>query len=326
MTDAHGFLKATELNAATLCLVKNVQATAFAQELKSLQHDKPLSTDSKLRSLNPFLDEVKAVHLEIAFDLTTEGFLNTLKRFIARRGKLSNIFSDNATTFTSANKELKRLLAEFMKSDHHEGLAQVAAEEGINWHFIPPRAPNFGGIWEAAVKSSKSHFRRVTGTSLLTMDEMQTLTNQIESILNSSPLTILSNYLNDLSFLSPGHFLIGDTLITVPEPTLINVKENRLSRWQRTEQIKQHFWNRWSKDYLNQLQQRNKWQRKGTSINKGNLVILREDNTPPLCWPCGRVQEVHPGTDGVIRAVTVKTSRGIFKRTTNRLCIMPSND
>ncbi|XP_018317357.1 uncharacterized protein [Mycetomoellerius zeteki] len=122
-------------------------------------------------------------------------------------------------------------------SNHHEGLAQAATEEGINWHFIPPRALNFGGIWEAAVKSFKSHFRRVTGTSLLTMDEMQTLTIQIESILNSRPLTILSNP-NDLFFLSPGHFSIGDTLITVPEPTLINVKENRLSRWQRTRVVR----------------------------------------------------------------------------------------
>jgi len=89
--------------------------------------------------------------------------------------------------------------------------------------------------------------------------------------------------------------------------------------------MKQHFWNRWSKDYLNQLQQRNKWQKRGVSVQPGDLVLLREDNTPPLHWPTGRVQDVHPGDDGVVRAATVRTSKSLFKRAVNRLCLFPIN-
>jgi hypothetical protein len=172
------------------------------------------------------------------------------------------------------------------------------------------------------VRSFKTHLKRVVGTALLTIDEMQTLTVQIEAILSSRSLTIMSNDPKDLSYLSPGHFLIGDTLIGIPEPTLLNTKENKLSRWQRVEQMRQHLWKRWSKDYLNQLQQRTKWYVKDINVSPGDMVLIREDNTPPLCWPLGRVQEIHPGADGVVRAATVKTAKGFFKRPSNKLSLL----
>ncbi|XP_025997375.2 uncharacterized protein LOC113005723 [Solenopsis invicta] len=263
----------------------------------------------------------KAVHVEIAFDLSAEGFIHVLKRLIGRRSIPSNIFSDNATNFVGAERELKELRDMFIKEKHK--IIHDVTSQGTQWHFIPPRAPNFGGIWEAAVRSFKFHFKRVVGTALLTIDEMQTLAIQIEAILNSRPLTVMSNDPNDLSFLSPGHFLIGDTLTGIPEPTLLDVPENKLSRWQRVEQMRQHLWKRWSKDYLNQLQQRTKWQIKDTNVSPGDMVLIREDNIPPLCWPLGRVQEIHLGADGVVRAVTIKTAKGVFKRPCNRLSLLP---
>ncbi|XP_067205391.1 uncharacterized protein [Linepithema humile] len=263
----------------------------------------------------------KAVHIEITFDLSAEGFIHVLKRFIGRRGNPTHIFSDNATNFVGADRELKEFYIMFTKEKHK--IVYDSISQRIQWHFIPPRAPNFGGIWEAAVRSFKTHFKRVVGTALLITDEMQTLSIQIEAILNSRPITVLSNDLNDLSYLSPGHFLIGDILTGIPEPALIEVQENRLSRWQRVEQMRQHLWRRWSKDYLNQLQQRTKWSTKDINIAPGDMVLIREDNVPPLCWPLGRVQEVHPGDDGVVRAATIKTAKGIFKRPSNKLSLLP---
>ncbi|XP_018304733.1 uncharacterized protein [Mycetomoellerius zeteki] len=263
----------------------------------------------------------KAIHIEIAFDLSAEEFIHTLKRFIGRRGKPSHIFSDNATNFTGANRELSELRDMFLKEE--PTIVQKSISDGIQWHFIPPRAPNFGGIWEASVRSFKAHFKRVVGTTILTIDEMQTLSIQIEAILNSRPITALSNDPNDLSYLSPGHFLIGDTLTGIPEPTLTEIQEGRLSKWQRTEQMRQHLWNRWSKDYLNQLQQRTKWKAKGINLKPGDMVLIREDNAPPLCWPMGRVEETHPGNDGIVRAVTLKTVKGLLRRPANRLSLLP---
>lgn len=127
-----------------------------------------------------------------------------------------------------------------------EKITNVLATQGISWHFMPPRAPHFGGLWEAAVKSFKHHFRRIVGNALLTFEEFYTICTQIEAILNSRPLIPLSEDPSDLSTLTPGHFLIGDSLRSNLEPDLSEVKFNQLSRFQHLERLRQHFWSRWS--------------------------------------------------------------------------------
>ena len=105
----------------------------------------------------------KAVHIEVARDLTTDAFIAILKRFIGRRGLPSQIHSDNATTFRGANNELNELCELFQKQEFHEKVTRFLHKDNIDWQFIPPRAPNFGGLWEAAVKRFKYHFKRVIG-------------------------------------------------------------------------------------------------------------------------------------------------------------------
>ncbi|GFT41585.1 integrase catalytic domain-containing protein [Trichonephila clavipes] len=92
----------------------------------------------------------KAVVLEIVSDMTTDAFLDILKRFVARHGKCATISSDNAKNFVGANRELKRLhnLLKFPE----EKLSSYLSSEGSCWNLMPPRAPNFGGLWEAGVK------------------------------------------------------------------------------------------------------------------------------------------------------------------------------
>ncbi|GFV79136.1 integrase catalytic domain-containing protein [Trichonephila clavipes] len=96
-----------------------------------------------------------AIHIEIVSDLTSDAFIATLKRFFSRRGKCAKLYSDNGKTFVGANKELKRFLKLIEDSD--DNLAGFLSAEGIEWKFIPPRAPSFAGLWEASVKSIKYH-------------------------------------------------------------------------------------------------------------------------------------------------------------------------
>lgn len=182
----------------------------------------------------------KAIHIELISDLTSEGFLSALKRFIGRRGKPSNIFSDNGTNFVGANRELEELRDLFNCEDFRHRIVNEMAADAITWHFIPPRAPHFG-LWEATVRSTKYHLHRAASDSL-TFEEAVTLLIQVEAILNSRPLTPLSSNPEDCSHLTPGHFLIRDSLISYPEPSLQHLPMNRLSRWQRIEQIRQQFW------------------------------------------------------------------------------------
>lgn len=266
----------------------------------------------------------KCVHLEVVSDLSAEAFINTLKRFMSRRGKVSKLHSDNATNFIGANNELKKMKEVFLSETNKYQVHSFLNGEGIQWQFTPPRAPNFGGLWEAAVKSAKYHMKRIIGNSALTFEEMSTILAQIEAVLNSRPLTPLSNDVNDYSFLTPAHFLINDSLISIPEPSLSDLSVNRLSRWQHLQAMQQHFWRRWSKEYLGHLQERTKWKaNRGQQLEPGTLVIMRDDNSPPLHWPMGRIEATHPGIDGIVRVATVRTARGTFKRPASKLSPLP---
>ncbi|XP_076392689.1 uncharacterized protein LOC143265292 [Megachile rotundata] len=269
----------------------------------------------------------KAVHFELSVDLTTNAFLNCLRRFVARRGKCKQIFSDNGTNFVGARNEMQRMEQFFRDEVNQRHILDFTVTEGIDWHFIPPHAPHFGGLWESAVKSAKRHLLRVIGETRLTFEELYTVLTQIEACMNSRPLHPISSDPKDLTPLTPGHFLTGGPLSDIPYPDVTDVKANRLSRFQLLQAMQQHFWRRWQTDYLHQLQQRNKW--KVTVPEKfgpGTMVVIKEDNLPLLRWRLGRITEVHPGKDGVSRVVSIRTADGIIKRPVAKICILPVDD
>jgi len=263
----------------------------------------------------------KAIHLELVSNLTTEGFLAALRRFVSRRGMVQELHSDCGSNFKGAEKELKVLLQTALGSK--EELEKSLAMDNITWRFIPPASPHFGGLWEAGVKSTKAHMKRVIGNETLTFEELATLLAQVESCLNSRPLCPLSDDPSDLAVLTPGHFLVGGALVSVPEPDITSVPMNRLKRWQLIQQMMQHFWKRWQQEYLGRLQQRPKWLKARQNFQVGDMVLIKDENQPPLRWNMGRVVDIHPGEDGYVRVVTLKTSNGIFKRPITKLCRLP---
>lgn len=240
----------------------------------------------------------KAVHLELVSGLTTEEFIAALKRFFSRRGRANLMLSDNATNFVGARNELQELYDFVNNQGHKEKTTKWLSEQEVSWKFIPPRAPHFGGIWEAAVRSFKHHLYRISKDTLFTFEQFNTLIIEIEAVLNYRPLTPLSSEPDDLNVLTPSHFLIEGLLSSIPEVDFTDTP-NRLSQWQHIQKIKRDFWNQWNKEYLTELSQRTKWKsNKGPTIQIGDLVILREEKTPPLYWPIGRIIKAYPGHDG----------------------------
>lgn len=263
----------------------------------------------------------KAIHLDLVTSLTKEAFIMTMRRFCSRRGKPTRVFSDNGTNFVGAHSQLKEL-GQYL-ANHATELSESFANESVEWIFIPPHSPHFGGLWEAGVKSIKHHLKRVLGLTHLTFESLYTLLVQVEAIVNSRPISPLSSCPTDLLPLTPGHFLIGRPLTSLPSPDVCDLSSNRLSAYQHLQKLWHHIWIRWSKEYINELQVRKKWKTTREHLKIGTLVLIREDNLPPLCWQLGRVVELHPGSDGISRVVSLRTARGLTKRAYSKICPLP---
>ncbi|KAL0822414.1 hypothetical protein ABMA28_004489 [Loxostege sticticalis] len=267
----------------------------------------------------------RAIHLELVSDLTSQGFLAAFKRFVARRGYCSDLFSDNGTNFVGANRELKQLLAE-EKSQVAVEIADWLANNGTTWHFIPPHAPNFGGLWEAGVKSTKHHLKRVIGVSTLTFEELYTVLSQIEACLNSRPLCQLSTESADPVPFTPGHFLIGEPPVLVPEASYENSSVSSLKRWQFTQRMVQEFWRKWSQEYLSQFLNRYRWSHCVPEPKIGDVVLVKEDDLPPSRWLYGIILQKHPGLDKITRVVSLRCKGVVIERPVSKLCILPVAD
>jgi len=268
----------------------------------------------------------KAVHLELVKDLSTAAFLSALKRFIATRGKPSQMWSDNATNFVGAKNELLELKTLMLSDSHLKAVQQFCLADDIDWKFIPPRSPHFGGLWEAAVKLAKHHFYRSVCRSVLHFDELRTLVCQICAVINSRPLLALSENPADLDVLTPAHLLFGGPPSCIIEPDLTKLNYNRLDGWQRVSQLQQVFWARWREEYLTLLQQRTKWRSPTQSLCVNDMVLVKDENLPPMRWPLGRVLHLVPGKDGVARVADLNTASGVIRRAVNKLCLLPLKD
>ncbi|XP_048479524.1 uncharacterized protein LOC125488579 isoform X1 [Plutella xylostella] len=269
----------------------------------------------------------KAIHLELASDLTTDTFLACLRRQISRRGLMTEIHCDNASTFKGANNQLNELYKLQSSQNHRQQVYNFASQQGIQFHYIPCYSPTYGGIWESSVKSTKYHLKRVIGKNVLTYEQLSTVLCEIEAVLNSRPLLPLTADPTDYSYLTPGHFLIGNALMMYPESDITNIPQNRLKFWQICTQIKQSFWKVWHKNYLNVLQNRPKWKFDVCNVKLGSLVILKEDNAPPMMWPMARIVKLFPGHDSKVRAVEVRTPNNKSHiRAINKICILPIED
>jgi len=136
----------------------------------------------------------------------------------------------------------------------------------------------------------------------------------------------LNNNPDHLQVLTPGHFLIGTSMLALPDHNVVDVPSNRLSRWSHVQQMIQHLWKCWSHDYLHQLQQRTKWKEVQPNVTIGDLVLVKENNLPTLVWKKAVIIDMHTGRDGLVRVVTIRTATGTFKWPIAKICVLPKVD
>lgn len=268
----------------------------------------------------------KAVHIELVTDASTEKFMMALRRFISVRGRVATIHCDNATNFHGADNEMTEFYKMLHSNATKTALEREFVPQQISFKFIPASSPHVGGLWESNVKAVKFHMKRIMGLTKLNFEELFTLLKQIEACLNSRPICKMSESPEDFQILTPGHFLTGDSLVSIPEPDYLTAKCNRLTRFQLTQRLFQDFWKAYQKIVYGDLQVRYKWNKLQQNIKVGDVVLVKDDNLPPLQWKLGRITQVFPGKDNEVRQVELKSNNHTIRRTIHKLCILPMND
>ena len=266
---------------------------------------------------------VKAVHLELVTDLTTEAFVATLRRFVSRRGKPKEIFFDNGTNFVSAERDLRELYQLLQDKPLQDAIRAYCLHQDIQWHFNPERAPHFGGLWEAAVKSAKLLLKKTVGLHKLMYEELYTDITQVESCLNSRPLVPLySTDYDGLDVLTPGHFLVGRPLEALPDRGDVKVQHSTLKRWNLCQLVVREFWHRWSTEYIRILKNTNKRIRDQENIQVGDIILVKDSSIFQNTWPQGRIMETYPEPDGRVRVVLVKTAKSLLRCSICKLVLL----
>jgi len=245
----------------------------------------------------------RAVHMELVSDMTTDCFLLAFRRFISRRGKPIKIVSDNGTNFVGAAKEL------FTSQADRNKLLKSMSNLSIEWSFNPPGAPWMGGIFESMVKIAKQCLRTIVTDRLLDEESLRTFLTEIESLMNSRPLTSISDDVNDEEVLTPNHFLVNRFPQT---EDLVGDEINTRVKWQKVQAATTKFWELWTKLYLPELTKRSKWFKEKRSLKVSDVVIYVDNTLLRKKWPIGRIVKVFPSADGMIRKVELKTKSGIY--------------
>ena len=261
----------------------------------------------------------RAVHLELVKKLDTKSFLLALQRYWARRGISSIIYSDNAKTFHKASRQLNSLRA-------GSALAVFLADRRVEWRFIASRAPWWGGWWERMVRTTKDLLKKSLGRALLTMEQLHTVLVEIESIINSRPLTYMAAEEGECEPLTPSHLISGKRTTALPKPVPLQDQWNRtaqsLVRRERYRQsVLEHWWRKWKKEYLADLRRFSNAQissGRRAAIRAGDVVLIH-DETKRFYWRHGLVTELIPGQDGRVRKVKLRTATGVIYRPIQRL-------
>ena len=250
----------------------------------------------------------RAIRIEVAATLETDSFINALCRFLCRRGPIRQLRSDQGTNFVGARRELKEGLDRL----DHTRIRNELQHHNCDWlvfNMNVPSASHMGGVWERQIRSVRNVLASLlqSNSTQLNEESLSTLLCEAEAIVNSRPLTVDS--LNDpLSPypLTPNHLLTMKTKVVLPPPGVFQSADMYCrKRWRRVQHLANEFWVRWKKEYLQSLQQRQRWTKPRRETRVGDVVIMKDDDQPRNKWQLARVVETFPSADGHVRKVKI---------------------
>ncbi|XP_060575739.1 uncharacterized protein LOC132733143 [Ruditapes philippinarum] len=269
---------------------------------------------------------IRAIHLEVIQDMSSEEFMLCLRRFISQRGTPIQIISDNASQFKSASTAMYRIWKNVLCA---EEVQTYVATRSIKWSFNVELAPWMGGFYERLVGIVKRCFRKSIGRKLLTLIQFITSMKEVEAVVNSRPLVYVGDDINSTIALTPNHFLSLNPFTGIPEMCndetdnekdvdyipYENTRDKLLALWKKGQNMLNSFWKMWREDYLMNLRERMQFALKtgkttsSFKAKEGDVVLIK-DNLPRGCWRIGKVLELVKSRDGYERSAKVALPSG----------------
>ena len=270
---------------------------------------------------------VRAIHLESTISLETDSFIQALRRFVSRRGPVRQISCDNGKNFIGAKNELNRNFKEMNHTRINDFLLSQSCD-WICWKNNTPKASHMGGVWERQIRTVRkvlsSLLRNHAGS--LNDESFRTLLAEAECVVNSRPLTTESLQDPTSMPLSPSSILTMKNKIVLPPPGVFQKEDMYCRRrWRQVQHLANEFWTRWKKEYIQSLQERQKWNHKKDNIQVGDIVLVKDENLPRNQWPLGRVVNTFPDeSDNLVRNVQlyIPNSKSELKRPIHKLCLL----
>ena len=260
----------------------------------------------------------RAVHIEKLEGLDTDSFLNGFRRFAARRGSPVKVWSDRGSNFIGGHGELLKGLKE-------DQLIEYGLKRDIEWIFNPPHASHMGGIWERLIRSVRKVMIAILKDTRLTDDSLVTLFCEVEAMVNSRPITKVSDSIHDTAALTPNHLLLLREGPPSP-PGKFTSNDMYRRRWRHIQHLANLFWQKWLREYLPELQKRRKWLKTHRNVAEGDLVLIVDEQTPRSLWPLGVVTKANESNDGLVRNVQVRTKTTVLTRPITKIVLLEGSD
>ncbi|KAK0130929.1 hypothetical protein N1851_034390 [Merluccius polli] len=257
----------------------------------------------------------RAIHIEMLDDLSTDSFINGLRCFIAIRGAVRQIKSDQGTNFVGA----KNAFNEALKELDTNRLTAFLAEKQCDFSMNAPHSSHVGGVWERQIRTVRSILSSTISLSSGRLDDasLRTFLYEAMAIVNSRPLTV--DNLNDpksLEPLTPNHLLTMKSVNALPPPGKF-IREDMYARkrWRHIQYLAEQFWSRWRKEYLSNISVRQRWHCPKRNLKVDDIVLEKSDDLPRNEWRLCRVTEATVGKDGLVRKVKLSVGdRNLTKR------------
>jgi hypothetical protein len=247
----------------------------------------------------------RAIHLETANSLDTSSFLNAYRRFIGRRGPVRHLRSDRGTNFVGCKNELKEALTEM----NQEAIKLKLMEENCDWiefRMNVPHASHMGGFWERQIRTVRNVLTVLLDNHGTIVDDesLRTFVLEAEAIVNSRPLTTENP--DHLEPLTLNHLLTMKSKVILPPPGNFQGADTySRKRWPRVQYLVNEFWFRSRNEFIQSLQVRQKWMRPRKNLKIGDVVIVKDIDTPRNRWKLARIVETYPENDGLVRKVKI---------------------